>query len=70
MCYYYTVKEYATIKKLDLSVQDEAVAVASATILSNKRGIPINKIYCGKSKSDLLCYASRVLRETFRTAGR
>lgn len=70
MCYYYTVKEYASIKKLDLSVQDEADAVASATMLSNKRGIQINRTFCGKSESNVNCYASRVLQETFMPAGK
>ncbi|MFD3002745.1 hypothetical protein ACFS7Z_20405 [Pontibacter toksunensis] len=70
MCYYYTVKEYATIKKLDLSVHDEAAAIASATMLSNKRGIPINKVYCGKSEGNISCYASRILREAVRPAGK
>ncbi|RDV14221.1 hypothetical protein DXT99_15630 [Pontibacter diazotrophicus] len=64
MCYYYTIKEYAAIKGLDLSAQDEAEAVTSATLLSNERGVPINKIYSGDS--DMNCYATRILRETFR----
>ena len=70
MGYYYTVKEYAFIKKLDLSVRDEAEAVASATMLSNKRGIQINKVYCGKSENNISCYASSILQETFRPAGK
>lgn len=68
MCYYYTIEEYASIKGLDLSTQDVAEAVASATQLSNERGVPINKIYCGGS--DINCYATRILRETFRPSAK
>ncbi|WP_162054619.1 hypothetical protein [Pontibacter pamirensis] len=70
MCYYYTIQEYASIKGLDLSVQDVAEAVASATLLSNTRGVPINKVYCGKSDSTLHCYATRILREAFRPSAK
>lgn len=70
MCYYYTIKEYATTKGLALSAHEEAEAVAFASLLSNERGVPINKIHCGNSNRNLNCYALRILRDTFRPAGK
>lgn len=69
MSYYYTVREYASLKGFDLSLQEETEAVASATTLSNKMGIPINTIRCKSSNKGTSCYATRVLRKTFQSAG-
>ncbi|GAB3537780.1 hypothetical protein GCM10027443_31380 [Pontibacter brevis] len=70
MGYYYTVQEYASIKGLHLSIQDEMEAAANATMLSNKHGIPINKTCCNNSGSKTSCYAVRILRETFRSSAK
>ena len=66
MSYYYTVKEYASIKKFDLSLQDEEEVVAHASRLSNKLGVPVNQAYCRTSHRNIPCYASRILRQIFR----
>lgn len=65
MCYYYSVKEYASLKGFKLSVEDEAAATDCATSLSNERGITINKAYCASSSRATRCYAARILREAF-----
>lgn len=65
MCYYYSVKEYASLKGFKLSVEDEAAAAECAISLSNKRGMTINKAYCASSGRAISCYAARILREAF-----
>ncbi|MCC9166267.1 hypothetical protein [Pontibacter harenae] len=66
MSYYYTVKEYASIKGLDLSVQDEVQVKDWATNLSNERGVAINKVQNKNSNRKTSCFSIRILNETFK----
>lgn len=66
MSYYYTVREYATNKGLDLTFYDELQVEVKATERSNELGVPINKIGIGRLKIKMKCYSHKVLKEVFK----
>ncbi|MCC9134820.1 hypothetical protein ACFSKU_20065 [Pontibacter silvestris] len=68
MSYYYTVREYATNKGLELSFYEEIQVEVKATRRSNELGVPINRIGTKRLNRRLKCYSQKVLKEIFKPA--